>query len=319
MDGGQIPHTHLAPNSDIDDMDIDQVLIVPDTPDRVSTEGKNICNGTSMSASSNSRNYGLADRGVFGRRLEVRSPSFGGSTDIGPTEGAGNHVVPSSLLGDAAMSRMATSKTLKQQDNHSFNNHHSKDEEFSHFRFLGQSYNHRTLSLEHGGLESSSITTVNGSSKSTRNENKDKLRIGNDRPAHYVTRREKRNDGICSVASERNTGKGLSVLSQSVRLPSMASRKRLVRNGCISPHNITKAKQLAGGSVNVCADAGGNALSGGSDDVAKDDASTRAKGKGVVIPACSSNGHEDTYVSAHIISYKLEDLFETENNQGKVI
>lgn len=317
MDRGQIPRARLAPNSDIDDMDIDQVLIVPDTPDRVSTEGKNICNGTSMSASSNSRNYGLAERGVFGRRLEVHSPSFGGSTDIGPTEGAGNHVVPSSLLGDATMSRMETSKTLKQQDNDSFNNHHSEGEKFSHFRFLGQSYNHRTLSLEHGGLESSSITTVNGSSKSTRNENKDKLRIGNDRPAHCVTRGEKRNDGICSIDPERNTGKVLSVPSQSVRLPSMASRKRLVRNGCISPHNITKAKQLAGGSVNVCADAGDNALSGGSDDVAKDDASTRAKGKAVVIPACSSNGHEDRRAGLFSELWRKGKLQETESIFGE--
>ena len=279
-------------------MDIDQVLVVPDTPDRLSMQGKN--NGPSMSASSNSRSYGLADRGVFGRKLGVSSPSFGGSADIGPTVGAGNHVIPSSLFGDAAMSRIATGKTIKQQDSHSFSNHHSQNENFSHFRFLGQSYSHRTnngpVSIGHGGLESSSISTVGDSSKSTRTENKDKLRIGNDRPVGYAAHPEKMNDDICSVASERNTGKVLSVPSQSVRLPCMASRKRLVRNGCISPHNIAKAKQLAGGSVNVCTDAGGNALSGGSDDVAKNNAATQAKGKGgkgVVIPSCSSKGHED--------------------------
>ncbi|GMP77772.1 hypothetical protein CsSME_00033933 [Camellia sinensis var. sinensis] len=60
--------------------------------------------------------------------------------------------------------------------------------------------------------------------------------------------------------SQTNAGKSLSSSFPSIPSPRVSGQKRLVRNGCISPHNVAKAKQLAGnhsyGSTDVQNDKG---------------------------------------------------------------
>ncbi|KAK9288817.1 hypothetical protein L1049_017282 [Liquidambar formosana] len=82
--------------------------------------------------------------------------------------------------------------------------------------------------------------------------------------------------------------------------PRVAGQKRLVRNGCISPNNIARAKQLAernsSGSKEVECNDIGNVESNGSsilrELIAEDDNSNRVKGKGVIIHPWISKEHD---------------------------
>ncbi|XP_059651927.1 uncharacterized protein LOC132299382 [Cornus florida] len=81
--------------------------------------------------------------------------------------------------------------------------------------------------------------------------------------------------------------------------PRVTGQKRLVRNGCISPHNIEKAKQSAEKHDHSSIDVPGAVASNGppcvidiNDIIAEDNKSHRVKGKGIVVHPFSSKEPE---------------------------
>ncbi|KAK4356885.1 hypothetical protein RND71_022495 [Anisodus tanguticus] len=108
-----------------------------------------------------------------------------------------------------------------------------------------------------------------------------------------------------------------------VNSPRVIGQKRLVRNGCISPHNIAKAKKPAGIEdhsvlIHGLTDASLMASSAGtSSDTAKEmisrDGISAAKGKGVVIHSSPSKEHDATHTFS---SDSSKDVFRSFDESG---
>ncbi|KAM3356865.1 putative protein isoform X1 [Capsicum galapagoense] len=117
-----------------------------------------------------------------------------------------------------------------------------------------------------------------------------------------------RKDGSASLANSRR----------------VIGQKRLVRNGCISPHNIAKAKKPAGMEdqgvlIHGLTDTGLTASSAGtSSDSAKEmiskDGISTVKGKGVVIHSSPSKIHDTTHTSSSDYS---KDVFRSLAESGE--
>ncbi|MCD7460412.1 hypothetical protein HAX54_043507 [Datura stramonium] len=93
-----------------------------------------------------------------------------------------------------------------------------------------------------------------------------------------------------------------------VNSPRVIGQKRLVRNGCISPHNIAKAKKPAGmedhsvfihgpTDTSLTASSAGTSSDGTKEMISKDAIST-VKGKGVVIHSSPSKERDTTHTSS---------------------
>ncbi|XP_021761956.1 uncharacterized protein LOC110726765 isoform X1 [Chenopodium quinoa] len=271
-------------HSDSDLKDIDQVLVVPDTPDRVSKQTKNVSKiPKPMEASS--RNSALTIRGNIDRRNRRLgdiyhasrnfSRSGGNLGDVARIQGANSSSVPSSSLRNAPLSSTVASKTLKHNDRHNCNHQRMEDDRVSHSSLPGISSHH-----------------------CKRSQDKGKVKVGHDNPVHTNAWSLKGDNTICLVTSDHDTGEGLSVPPHSSRVPSTTRQKRFVRNGCISPHNIEKTKRLAETSGNGSENAECAAEPGGSRLVidvgevpSKQNAASQAKGKGLLIPDSSPKGH----------------------------
>ncbi|XP_021720245.1 E3 ubiquitin-protein ligase RLIM-like [Chenopodium quinoa] len=324
-------------HSDSDLKDIDQVLVVPDTPDRVFKQTKNVSKILKpMEASS--RNSGLTSRGNIDRRNRrlgdtyhasgKYSHSGGNFGDVARSQGANGSSIPSSSLRNAPLSSTVASKTSKHNDRHNCNHQLMEDDRVSHSSLQGISSHHCKRSqdpilVEHGDIlkfssKSSrndlgaqkmngsymlpnndvSLQTAAASSKSTRSDNKGKVKVGHDNPIHTDAWSVKGDNTICLVTSDHDTGEGLSVPPHSSRVPSTTRQKRFVRNGYISPHNIEKTKRLAETSGNGSENAECAAEPGGSRPVidvnevpSKQNAASQAKGKGLLILDSSPKGH----------------------------
>lgn len=338
---GRPPKFGAHAHTEMGSVDADQIMLIPDTPDRMPKQHRNI-RGTCPSAAPSSRNSGLVNKGLFDKRGQpigdsapnsgMHSHRWGNAGDVAQSQYAGSSVVSSSIFRNAPSSSAVAGKTAKLTGKHHFNNQHMDDEKVSHSRSSWISVRHNRSNgpvlVEHDELVKSSSKTAGGnfgaeimregylpasnsiwlhtsgdSSKSTRNDSKGKMKIGNDKPHNCDAHPANVHDSTSQVASNHNTRKIPSMPPQSVRVPRVPHtimRKRLVRNGCISPHNIAKAKQLAEISVNDTTDAERNAAPGNShrvidvdEVISKEKTATRAKGKGVIIHPCSSMVCED--------------------------
>ncbi|KAH9609522.1 hypothetical protein KSS87_022514 [Heliosperma pusillum] len=170
---------------------------------------------------------------------------------------------------------------------------------FSHSRSLKLSDHHhnRRVDIANAPKDLVSLHSPGLSIKPTRNDDKGKVKIGNSNHVPSVGKPVERNDEIFHVSSEHYTGDRLTVPLQSVR---GRTTKRLVRNGCISPHNIAKANVSAESSSVRSENAVCNAVSAGSRNVididkviAEENTAKQSKGKGVLIHPSSSKGPED--------------------------
>lgn len=108
-----------------------------------------------------------------------------------------------------------------------------------------------------------------------------------------------------------------------VNSPRVIGQKRLVRNGCISPHNIAKAKKPAGmedhsvfihgpTDTSLTESSAGTSSDSTKEMISKDDIST-VKGKGVVIHSSPSKEHDTTHTSS---SDSSRDLFRSFDESG---
>ncbi|KMS97159.1 hypothetical protein BVRB_7g178230 isoform A [Beta vulgaris subsp. vulgaris] len=245
----------------------------------------------------------------------------------GQIQGSSDTTVHSSSSKNASMSSMAADRTFRYKDRHQCYPHHMEDEKVSHSSFSGLSSHNSnredSVSVEHGDITKSSckftkedlgaqkinkghlppsnivsLHSAGASSKSTRNDNKGKVKVGLGNLVHCQAHPVKGNDEFGLITSDHDAGNGLSVSSHSLRVPSTTVRKRLVRNGCISPHNVEKAKRVAATSGNVSENVECAVVSGGSRPVidvnevnSKHNAAFRAKGKGLLIHDSPSKGH----------------------------
>ncbi|KAL2932831.1 E3 ubiquitin-protein ligase SDIR1 [Bienertia sinuspersici] len=274
-------HHHHRPSTsgtrtDSDYMDIDEVMVVPDTPDRVSRQPKNV-----RSVEFSLRNSGAASRvsmDRMSRRVGDSNHAAGmhsrGNVGVkAQSQSASCSVAPSSSFRNAPMSSMVVGKTFKHKEKYHSNHEQIEDDKVTHPSMSGKSSHYHKSSEDpvlvgHGeraksststrdGLgaqktnkgfllpnKSGSLNTAGDSSKSSRNDTKEKAKAVQNNPVYCNTSSYKLNDNICLNTSDRNTGKSLSVSPLVSRVPRMTEKKRLVRNGCISPHNIAKAKSF---------------------------------------------------------------------------
>ncbi|XP_074294717.1 uncharacterized protein LOC141622592 isoform X2 [Silene latifolia] len=147
-------------------------------------------------------------------------------------------------------------------------------------------------------VESSRVSSY-AKCNSVSGQDKCNVDIGNDNLVHCDAYPMTRNDEVSHVALEHNTGKGVSAFLSSIQAPHTIKSKRLVHNGCISSHNIVKAKMPSEGS-SVGSYAKFNGIAGGSRNVidlekiiANENTTNQSKGKGVLIYPSSTKGHDD--------------------------
>ncbi|KAK9757033.1 hypothetical protein RND81_01G136300 [Saponaria officinalis] len=311
------PKSIMGANGDMDSIDFDRIMVIPDTPDRLCIKQKNNCQGSDASAHYNSRNARQADEAIFHRRfhghgndmrtLQIDPYPRGNFNDVRVNQRTGGPTAPS-ILRNAPASKTVADRNLKLKGRHQSNNQDAEDGKCSHARSLETSYHHsnnRVVPMFGRGDSakvSKDVACLHPSAvsfKSTRNDDKGKYKVSNDFPRSDANS-VKGNGKVCHVASEHGTEKGLSVPSHSPGGPHAIIKRRLVRNGLISPHNIAKAGTSAESSSVSSGHAKCDGMSVGSQNVidvdnviAKQDATSQSKGKGVLIHSPTLNGHHD--------------------------
>uniref|UniRef100_A0A2P2KPR8 Uncharacterized protein LOC105122971 isoform X3 n=1 Tax=Rhizophora mucronata TaxID=61149 RepID=A0A2P2KPR8_RHIMU len=339
----------------MEDMDIDDVAIIPDTPDRIAAQQVNgVQFGGQESSSSVAAQLGHFDsRGEdcfdearpkirwvskHGRKIHFhphRSPinldevescdalKSSNHSQIAPVPrreavlSDPNHEVRHSL-GPRYMQKGKTvgakipSKScgwtsdsnlldLTAQDEH---NHKSKMVYVHGASKAKQGAEMRDSQVSHGGgsfFNSSHIPSMIAHSTS---KGKEKVDVGTLNDSGLASNHGKAIDLSCG--SQLKLGCKESPMSMSITSPRVTGRKRLVRNGCISPHNIAiRAQKSAGGlhvgSNNVETDCSTTVCNGPSPldimkIVSEDDNCGQAKGKEVVAHCTTSKGRDSNFV-----------------------
>ncbi|ONI26090.1 hypothetical protein PRUPE_1G003200 [Prunus persica] len=327
----------------MEDMDIDQVVDVPDTPDRLASRhitgresvGK-VCNSPLACDLSNpdvvDENYvnGLKVRGRFvsenghNRRIVIHPPTNLSNLDIKSC--SNSNVDNSSASHNAHIFRRATVGKSSSREAKYSTGIENMDEgkamtikvpskssachENAKFFDLTKHNGHTQLTKKvfpHVELEdnvaedkrkgqvaligSSSVDCISSHAERSRNAPKGKEKIDGSTKGFGLAVALDKGVGL-SIDPEHKMGQQMPVPLHSVMQPRVSGQKRLVRNGCISPHNIaTRTKQLAEQRSNSSKDIEqshtGNADSNGSpyvidinDIVTEGNNSERLKGKG---------------------------------------
>jgi hypothetical protein len=347
----------------MEEMDIDEVVDVPDTPDRLAARhiiGKE-CVGRernlSLAASLRNPDFvdgkcmdGLRGRGRLvndngqNRRLVIRSRK---NLSNDEPKGCGNSLLPSPPENsDASQNahlfrRPVKDKSFIHKTRHSigtenmdkgkgictkFPSKSSGCEEGTAFSDLTEQNGHtqkpKTV-FPHDAcidllvedkrkekiliIDGSSSNRILDSSKTSSNAYKGKEKLEDNAskgPELAVAHGKGAN---MSNDSQHKTEKQMSKPVQSLTLPRVSGQKRLVRNGCISPHNIaTRAKQLAEGQttsstakqspLGAVVSKSTPCLIKINDIVSEDNNSDRVKGKGVVIHPSTSKEQGDKII-----------------------
>lgn len=224
MEDQKNPASRRPPKSgghaDMHSMNANQILVIPDTPDRVSKQHKNIGKGlVPIYAASSSRNSVIADESILdkpgqhlrdGRQNSAvqyrHSGNFGG---VAQTRVVDHFVDPSSSFKNSSASRTVVDKVVSDAGGHHFNQQHKEGGRVSRSGFSGLRHHHNGSSgsffIERGELAKSShiaarkelgVHTTNkvyhlvndgrrtaeDSFKSARNDYKGKAKIGYDKP-----------------------------------------------------------------------------------------------------------------------------------------
>nr|XP_048333427.1 E3 ubiquitin-protein ligase RLIM isoform X3 [Ziziphus jujuba var. spinosa] len=320
----------------MEDMDIDQVVDVPDTPDRLASRhiiGRGSVKDCSSPLAGNFRSLepmnGLRGKGKLvtenghGRKMVFRPPKFGNPERQDCSNSNGFSSVENSsasqhghLFRRAAVEKIHGHRSKQpigaqntDQMSGKFPSKSSIGQEGTAFFDLTKQNGHTQHPRKAFPLRESKYPVVKeipDSIKMSRNAFKGKGKIDDNTskgPAFDMVHGK----GIdLSSDSQSKSGEQMYV-SHSVTSPRVSGQKRLVRNGCISPLNIeTKAKQLAeqqsNSSKNVEQNQAGNAGSNHpqyvdiSDIVTEDDNSERRKGKTIVIDPYTPKERNTKYV-----------------------
>ncbi|KAJ7955575.1 E3 ubiquitin-protein ligase SDIR1 [Quillaja saponaria] len=330
----------------MEDMEIDQIVDVLDTPDRSTSEhvirGKHVNSGLADKKSMNElrgRDWPTAENGN-GRRLVIRPQKHSNSDN--EIKNCSNSFAVSepkkycALQSVSLFRRAYADKNLSQEPRHS--NEVKKmekgkaictkipskssfqvdvdvldlTEENGQFQTLKTAFpdcrlkgNGTKMRGQKASSESSSLHFTLDSPVKCGNDIMGKEKIN-----HIVSKgpglaldRGKRVD--LSGDSQHQNEKQIYLASHPFLSPSVNMQKRLVQNGCISPHNIaTRAKQSeqnGGTSINVAKDNADSEISSNtpflvdiSDIVSEEKSRDRVKGKGVLVNPSTSNLHDAT-------------------------
>ncbi|CAL2224512.1 unnamed protein product [Prunus armeniaca] len=327
----------------MEDMDIDQVVDVPDTPDRLASRhitgresvGK-VCNSPLACDLSNpdvvDENYvnGPKVRGRFvsenghNRRIVIHPPRNLSNLDIKSCSNSNvdnssashnAHIFRRATVGKSssreakystgienmdegkAMTIKVPSKSSSCHENAKFfdltkHNGHTQltKKVFPHVE-LEDHVAEDTRKGQVASIGSSSVDCISSHAERSRNAPKGKEKIDDNTKGFGLAVALDKGVGL-SIDPELKMGQQMPVPLHSVMQPRVSGQKRLVRNGCISPHNIaTRTKQLAEQRSNCSKDIEqshtGNADSNGSpyvidinDIVTEGNNSERLKGKG---------------------------------------
>ncbi|XP_057960236.1 uncharacterized protein LOC131152396 isoform X2 [Malania oleifera] len=335
-------------NQNMEDMDIDQVIDVPDTPDRLalqivnqgeSVEKDSVSLVAGHSGNSNSFDEGFIirprDRGrLVSENRHNRQLHFCPGKKQGNPDETDRHtnslVYPSesssASLNSHLLRRMVADKTFKHDSNHSsraqcVDKGKALCSKFSSKSAAFQGDDNTVLDLtkqsEHERipqnvvLRGASIDVMVKELEEESLENNDCSSNASIKPCKRVG---KTDEHTCKgITSGMDNGKGIyfsrkpqfeggksvSASLNSTKLPKVIGQKRLVRNGCISPHNIARAKELAeqhsNGPIEVPHDDTKNTVLNGKtclidscNSVAEANSADKVKGKGVITHPCTS-------------------------------
>ena len=330
----------------MEDMDIDQVMDVPDTPDRSvkwnvdgrvhdQHESSSLASahpGNSMDKVLLNQHRGrgrLVTENRHRRRLHIRSQDI--SANSGETERCSNPRVSESENCSAPKSaqlfrRMRSDGSSKHETKHSIGPQNTNKGKSFCYGFPSKSSpcqnDNKFLDLigPDGAFKDlldeekrkGSIATNGCSSPSC-------IEISPKPSCNKWKGKEKTDNGACdgsgsgigcsealgtSIDIEPRSEKHVSSPLQRITSPRVSGQKRLVRNGCISPHNIiARAKQLAEQQSSSSKDVEANDAKDMllrappcridiKDPIAEINNSSRAKGKGVISHPCTSKPHD---------------------------
>lgn len=295
----------------MEEMDIDQVVDVPDTPDRLAARrsfGKN-CMELERNVSSavdlrtpdfvdekcmnglRGRNRLFNDKGQNGK-LVIRSQK---SIRNDESKGSNNSIVhspsdPYAPQNACILRRPAKDESYSHKTRHSIGAENMDKEKDTRFMLPSKS----------SSCQEDTLSFISGSSKASSNAYKGKEKLEDDTfkvPGLALALGKGAN---MSIDSQHETGKQMPVPVSSLTLPRFSGQKRLVRNGCISPLNIaTRAKQLAERQVvtsstveqshlGAMVSKSPPCLTNIRDIVSEDNSGDRVKGKGVSIHPSAS-------------------------------
>ncbi|XP_041000040.1 uncharacterized protein LOC121246100 [Juglans microcarpa x Juglans regia] len=302
---------NLQQDQNMEEMDIDQVVDVPDTPDRLAAHcgfGKN-CMELERNVSSavdlrtpdfvdekcmnglRGRNRLFNDKGQNGK-LVIRSRK---SIRNDESKGSNNSIVhspsenPYAPRNACILRRPAKDESYNHKTRHSIGAENMDKEKDARFMLPSKS----------SSCQEDTLSFISGSSKASSNAYKGKEKLEDDTfkvPGLALALGKGAN---MSIDSQHETVKQMPVPVSSLTLPRFSGQKRLVRNGCISPLNIaTRAKQLAErqstsstveqSHLGAMVSKSPPCLTNIRDIVSEDNSGNRVKGKGVSIHPSAS-------------------------------
>lgn len=303
-------------------MDIDQIVEVPDTPDRFTKQGINGRNGIKVEnhrssytinrqpnfSEEGTRNQPmLIDSGSRGRPMHPPKRTNSPSNSRRPNTYAVFPSASSSSSRNAIFWKGVAEKNPKHLSHDSMHNQHllsmrpPKSTSFSHidgFPDPTEGTLHRPVigNASTSGLPGDSQGDFRKRTGFTKNGTSSQG-LQNLSIASSVAREE----GIDCVGNDnKKPGSGGFRYVDSTASPRVNRQKRLVRNGCISPNNIAKVKQVSGKEIDCSVAVAHNDVSVASSAppistdirelVSEDSDYHTKKGKGVISVPCSSKG-----------------------------
>lgn len=255
----------------MDDMDIDSVVDIPDTPDRLTAQmnkGKSSMERSNLPASGHPGHCNLfVDDTVNGlkvnekgkRKLLIHTPKR--VLNSSKCDGSNNLAFSSGYSSSSSSNKSSIFRRVPDEIPNCENKHFKPTEENKQLHAHSSAACAVDLTERNGQVQtgkresrverygrlppstirlpsscgmSNSIITSHGTNKG---------KAHNEKVLGFDC-----NDVTGSLAeTQPKTGKVISISLNSVSSPRITGQKRLVRNGCISPHNIAKAKQVGMG------------------------------------------------------------------------
>lgn len=344
LTSGLLSQLDLNPsqNQNMEDMDIDQVIDVPDTPDRLAARNTNgderVESESKTSVGGDSGNSNFLDVGVINRTRgrsglisqngHYKGLYFRSNKNFNDLEATEHRIHQSESLSaprDTHINRrIIPDKTSKNVTKHSIGDQHmdkgkglcnkspmklstfqegnadiDSKEQNGYTRILCKDFPHRVFKnplaeeITEGSISRNGLHCMPNSVNPTVTYHKGKEVAGDDRGGGSVFDHGK----AVNSTSEFQPKIGKSVTSplHSSTSPRVFGNKRLVRNGCISPHNIAKASagQSSGGSKDAEHNDTGNLVPSSPsclldirDLSAEGNNHSKAKGKGRIVHSC---------------------------------
>lgn len=319
----------------MDDLDMDQVIEVPDTPDRLTSRRRNLNNLSPLAglveipdSADQGSHHRPRDRGKMtsgigqSRRPYIRPPkrigngsaNFSNPIVVSPSENScalNSHLPKKDKIDRSFENEQDRTSGDLDMDGNGGSSCMSSHKSF-HCPEKGVTINMKDRNGEDSCYLLKSVQALD---KSSKGKEKASGSTSKDTCSSILHGKE---TGLPSVSIDESTKK-LSLLSHNVSSPRLAGQKRLVRNGCISPHNTAlKEKHLAIKSSSsssrlshMSSEVSGSSPSCSQLDkiVAEAENRDRHKGKGILLHPCTSKERMSTRLGLILLNLFLVLLF----------